>query len=46
MITFKGIWTAFRSSVTGRFVKKKFAADNPDTTVREERKIYEEGDPK
>lgn len=25
----------YRSSITGRYVSKEYAADNPDTTVRE-----------
>lgn len=33
----KRTWTAFRSSVTGRFVTRLFAKLNPNTTVGEER---------
>lgn len=29
----------YRSAVTGRFVSKEFAKENPDTTIRETRKI-------
>lgn len=29
----------YRDAKNGRFVKKEFAAENPDTTVREKRKL-------
>lgn len=29
----------YRSSITGKFVNKEFAEENPETTVKETRKI-------
>lgn len=29
----------FRDAVTGRFVSKKYAEENPSTTVKEKRKV-------
>lgn len=34
--------TRFRSAITGRFVSKQYADENPDTTVKENRKIIKE----
>ena len=36
---FVRIITIFRSAITGRFVSKKYAEENPDTTVKENRKV-------
>lgn len=33
--TIKGVWYAFRSAITGRFVSADEAAKHPDTTIRE-----------
>jgi hypothetical protein len=30
---FKTVRRVFRSAITGRFVSKKFAEENPDTTI-------------
>lgn len=32
-------WLAFRSAITGRFVTRKFAQDNPAETVSERRNM-------
>lgn len=37
MKTYKKVF--FRSAVTGKFVSKRFAEENPTTTVREERTV-------
>lgn len=29
----------FRDAITGRFVSKKYAEENPSTTVKEKRKV-------
>jgi hypothetical protein len=34
------LWRAFRSAVTGRFVRRTYADRHPDTTVTETRYIY------
>ena len=39
---FVRIITRFRSAITGRFVSKQYADENPDTTVKENRKIIKE----
>lgn len=39
---FKGIQRIiirFRDAITGRFVSKKYAEENPSTTVKEKRKV-------
>ena len=39
---FVRIITRFRSAITGRFVSKQYAEENPETTVKENRKIIKE----
>jgi hypothetical protein len=34
------VWRAFRSAVTGRFVRRQFADSHPDTTVSETQYVY------
>jgi hypothetical protein len=34
------VWRAFRSAITGRFVRRTYADSHPDTTVTETRYIY------
>lgn len=36
----KRIITIFRDAITGRFVSKDYAKENPSTTVKEKRKVY------
>lgn len=33
------IMIIFRDAITGRFVTKKYAEENPSTTVKEKRKV-------
>ena len=32
----------YRDAITGKFVSKKYAEENPSTTIKEKRKIYKE----